>query len=101
MLSTLIKATKNHLKMSFGSFGSFVLLPNITGSFNQRSADAGSAHGCISVSHTGNFAYKLALNADARAGDLFDFNASRSSSIYGASNIVQPNALIFYYIIKY
>lgn len=76
-------------------------LPNITGGFNQRSADASSAHGCISVSQTGNFAYKLALNADARAGDLFDFNASRSSSIYGASNTVQPNALIFYYIIKY
>ena len=78
-----------------------ILGPNITGGFNQRSADASSAHGCISVSQTGNFAYKLALNADARAGDLFDFNASRSSSIYGASNTVQPNALIFYYIIKY
>lgn len=83
------------------SFGSFVLLPNITGGFNQRSADAIGSLGCISVSHTGNFAYKLALNADARAGDLFDFNASRSSSIYGTSNTVQPNALIFYYIIKY
>ena len=83
------------------SFGSFVLLPNITGGFNQRSADAAGSLGCISVSQTGNFAYKLALNTDARAGDLFDFNASRSSSIYGASNTVQPNALIFYYIIKY
>ena len=76
-------------------------LPNITGGFNQRSADAAGSLGCISVSQTGNFAYKLALNTDARAGDLFDFNASRSSSIYGASNTVQPNALIFYYIIKY
>ena len=83
------------------SFGSFVLLPNITGGFNQRSADAASAHGCISVSQTGNFAYKLALNADARAGDLFDFNASRSSSIYGASITVQPLSLILNYIIKY
>ena len=83
------------------SFGSFVLLPNITGGFNQRSADASSAHGCISVSHTGNFAYKLALNANARAGDLFDFNASRSSSIYGASITVQPLSLILNYIIKY
>ena len=83
------------------SFGSFVLLPNITGGFNQRSADAASAHGCISVSQTGNFAYKLALNADARAGDLFDFNAARSSSIYGASITVQPLSLILNYIIKY
>ena len=78
-----------------------ILGPNITGGFNQRSADAAGSLGCISVSQTGNFAYKLALNADARAGDLFDFNASRSSSIYGASNTVQPNALVFNYIIKY
>ena len=76
-------------------------LPNITGGFSQRSAGASGRPGCISVSLIGSSGYRLALDTSAQTGDFFDFNASRSSSIYGASNTVQPNALIFYYIIKY
>lgn len=83
------------------SFGSFVLLPNITGSFNQRSAGASGRPGCISVSLIGGSGYRLALDTSAQIGDVIDFNASRSSSIYGASNTVQPLSLVLNYIIKY
>ena len=83
------------------SFGSFVLLPNITGGFSQRSAGASGRPGCISVSLIENSGYRLALDTSAQTGDFFNFNASCSSSLYGASNTVQPNALVFNYIIKY
>lgn len=78
-----------------------ILGPNITGGFSQRSAGASGRPGCISVSLIGSSGYRLALDTNAQTGDFFNFNASRSSSLYGASNTVQPNALVFNYIIKY
>ena len=78
-----------------------ILGPNITGGFDQRSADAGGGYGSIVSSYRTSAGYSLALNTSSRLADVIDFNASRSSSIYGASNTVQPNALIFNYIVKY
>ena len=78
-----------------------ILGPNITGGFSQRSAGASGRPGCILVSLIGGSGYRLALDTSAQTGDVIEFNASRSSSIYGASNTVQPNALVFNYIIKY
>ena len=93
MLSTLIKATKNHLKMSFGSF---VLLPNITGWFGAEGGKR-DAKGALSIETYSSWSY----GGYTAAGHKVTLNASRSSSIYGNSTTVQPNSLIFYYIIKY
>ena len=78
-----------------------ILGPNIIGGFDQRSTDAAGGTGCISVSNQANPAYRLALSTSARVLDVIDFNASRSSSIYSSSTTVQPNSLVFNYIIKY
>lgn len=94
MLSTLIKATKNHLKMSFGSF---VLLPNITGNISPMEGSFPSATGCFIASGSwkggegnGNYSYVNLV-----------FNAEKSNSIYNKSTTVQPNTLVFNYVIKY
>lgn len=99
MLSTLIKATKNHLKMSFSSF---VLLPNIIGKF-----------GIIWSAALSILVQEGALYADTfRPGQLpggtinygipyLGFDANKSSSVYGNASTVQPSSLIFNYIIKY
>ena len=88
------------------SFGSFVLLPNITGSVkNLMSPDSSwSVSSSTSGAFTAGALGKLSSDIIGGQSDVeFDlsFIASLSSSIYGASNTVQPNALIFYYIIKY
>lgn len=62
-------------------------LPNITGKFwslPARNNNAG-AEGCFEVSQ--NNSYCADGSVDSR---VVNFNASRSSSIYGASNTVQP-----------
>ena len=76
-------------------------LPNITGSFEARiywgSSPVGitNSQGAFSETNAG------AIAAPDGGGDLrgsmpktFDFNASRSSSIYGNSNTVQPPAYV-------
>lgn len=81
------------------SFGSFVLLPNITGSMTGIQRKGGINVGVFTGSTT-----RVGTNEGEKQGtgsnDVY-FNASRSSSIYGSSNIVQPKALIFNYIVKY
>lgn len=80
------------------SFGSFVLLPNITGNLSLVTG---------STSCTGSFYYTSSTNSRisasvvANANNDIGFSASKSSSIYGDSTTVQPNSLIFNYIIKY
>lgn len=78
-------------------------LPNITGLFGRvtgaSSSDAGpftgafKSNGSLGLSHGGYSSYTNARNAD--------FNASRSNSIYGNSDTVQPPALCLNMIIKY
>ena len=74
-------------------------LPNITGAFRPLI--------WTTPGNTGAFGITSTLNdRTASAGSAFgthtvDFNASRSSSIYGNSTTVQPPALTLKYIIKY
>lgn len=72
-------------------------LPNITGEFT------GSASNIISGAFSlvsASVGY-LQLNTSYSDCRIYSFNASRSSSIYGNSTTVQPNSLIFNYVIKY
>ena len=72
-------------------------LPNITGEFT------GSASNIISGAFSSVSASTGYLHLDTSYSDcrIYSFNASRSSSIYGNSTTVQPNSLVFYYMIKY
>ena len=85
-------------------------LPNITGNLSQMAA----AYSLISNSYTYNLLIDGAFEitggktkgyySDTEYEDLitrFSFNANRSSSIYGASDTVQPPALVLLPQIKY
>ena len=100
MLSTLIKATKNHLKMSFGSF---VLLPNITGKFGRLWSETPNTFVQEGALYTDKVMAATLVGGEATNGITYlQFDASRSSSIYSNSVVtVQPSSLIFNYVIKY
>ena len=92
------------------SFGSFVLLPNITGSINDLSNIADSAYDSWNSHNTGAFAENIKssrTSVDISSGTSSDtaftlkFKASLSNSIYGLSDSVQPSALVLNYVIKY
>ena len=71
-------------------------LPNITGTF--RGINYGDASGAFTL-QSSNYGY---ANFNAHNGDVtkWTFNASRSSSIYGNSNTVQPQTIkVLYYIV--
>ncbi len=71
-------------------------LPNITGSFKHRGGNS-SASGAFYLSGTSNVA-----NYDTGSTDSsFYLDASRSSSIYGNSNTVQPPAVVVNFVIRY
>ena len=79
------------------SFDSFVLLPNITGNISPMEGSFPSATGCFIASGSwkggegnGNYSYVNLV-----------FNAEKSNSIYNKSTTVQPNTLVFNYVIKY
>jgi len=73
-------------------------LPNITGNiYNSTVNSLGSADGAFART-----AWEYGTNESAGGkGNKFDFNASRSSSIYGASTTVQPKSLTLLPCIKY
>ena len=73
-------------------------LPNITGGFHSGGGALSNASGAFTLAssaestgnHTGNVNYVSSIN----------FNASKSSSIYGNSSTVQPQAVkVLYYIV--
>ena len=76
-------------------------LPNITGEFG--------AQGSTNVSSLGTGAFRVAQTGRIDSGNSEmshyslkqSFNASRSSSVYGKSDTVQPPAVVMNYIIKY
>lgn len=82
-------------------------LPNITGALVPR---AGATDSSVDIDFTGTGAIQ-ATNATRQSGNTgtsnwncwagFNFDASRSSSIYGNSTTVQPPAVTMKYIIKY
>lgn len=73
-------------------------LPNITGNIYTSTVNsAGAADGAFTHS-----AWSGGTNESwGGSGNQFNFNASRSSSIYGKANQVQPKSVAVNYIIKY
>ena len=92
--------------MKYGNSNQFIKqsLPNIKGSFSQRSAGASlfGTSGCISVSEVEALGYsKLALKIDDYKKDVIDFNASTYSDIYADGANVNPNAVqgyLYFYV---
>lgn len=72
-------------------------LPNITGEFTGSASNITSGAFSVVSASTGY----LKLDGSYSDCRIYSFNASRSSSIYGNSTTVQPNSLVFYYMIKY
>lgn len=73
-------------------------LPNITAT--------GTGMGVGVISQVGGAAYNSGVNAERltggnQDGKRIDFNASRSSSVYGKSTTVQPKSITKFFIIKH
>ena len=77
-------------------------LPNITGSSFVVSVNTNwpSSSGCVDISSVVD-SWRLISGSSVTVWGGGRINASRSSSIYGDSTTVQPNSLVFNYIIKY
>jgi len=77
-------------------------LPNITGTFNPWGEGASSnvATGVFANVASAQPGWGTTTGRDSDNG-LIDFDASRSSAIYGNSTTVQPPAVTMKYIIKY
>lgn len=76
-------------------------LPNIMGTLTglaYRNNHFGVGTGVFSTSRSGGGS---ALTLDGIGNDLINFNATNSNSIYGASNTVQPPAIVLIPQIKY
>jgi hypothetical protein len=76
-------------------------LPNIMGTLTglaYRNNYFGVGDGVFSTSRSGG---SSALTLDGTGNDLIKFNATNSNSIYGASNTVQPPAIVLIPQIKY
>lgn len=76
-------------------------LPNIQGTLTglaYRNNYYGVGTGVFSTSRSGG---QSSLTLDGTANDLINFNATNSNSIYGASNTVQPPAIVLIPQIKY
>ena len=73
-------------------------LPNITGNFTIRGAFGVSANGAFTYSSTNNSGWG---DASGQNQPTFNFNASNSSAVYGASDTVQPKSITVKLIIKY
>lgn len=83
------------------SFGSFVLLPNITGSVYPVCTHGTFSHsGMMTFSSVPNWFGTNGGSFTTAAGSLCA-DASASNSIYGKSDTVQPNSIVLNYIIKY
>ena len=83
------------------SFGSFVLLPNITGLTTSPNI---RASGCFIQNTEENDTHHMIVADTTSKYPLYGrigFNASLSNTIYNNSKTVQPKALIFNYIVKY
>lgn len=72
-------------------------LPNITGTFSPWGyKGALEPTGAFAQSGTNSHAYS---DSDNHQGSIVEFDASRSSSVYGRSNTVQPRAVMVYYYV--
>lgn len=74
-------------------------LPNVNGTVNDLLGNPANYSGAFFSSYN---TLKGGINTIGNIGwRHFDFDASRSSSVYGNSNTVQPPSLSIIYIIKY
>ena len=83
------------------SFGSFVLLPNITGLASSPNI---YGDGClIHYDDVSNTHHMIVVDTTSKYPlyTSFGFNAYLSDTIYSNSKTVQPRALVFNYVIKY
>ena len=83
------------------SFDSFVLLPNIVGNFSlseMRPIEITNGAFYTLTQHPVPNTYR---SSGSGSSYVFGFNAHLSNSIYDSSTTVQPNSLVFNYIIKY
>ncbi len=80
-------------------------LPNITGSFtilgNSNGGAWGTGNGAFNNISSGSSRYFDSSSKGGTSTGGYSFNASRSSSIYGNSDTVQPPSVVMNYIIKY
>lgn len=76
-------------------------LPNITGTFGKVSQGFGGYNEASGAFGWTYLATNVIGDAASDHNGTIDFDASRSSSIYGNSTTVQPPALTMRYIIKY
>ena len=86
------------------SFGSFALLPNITGSiinfFGLK--DHQAVHEAFGLSMPKEYQnYQEAAHTTSVQNINIYFEAKCSNSLYEKSDTVQPKALVLYYVIKY
>lgn len=79
------------------SFGSFVLLPNITGIFTTHNHNP-YLSGAFSGAGTNGVGLGYASTIPVL---MLKMDASKCSTIYSKGETVQPNSLVFYYMIKY
>lgn len=87
----------------------YVRAPNITGEATARGGDKG-AHGAVYIMN-GAFLLSQVQNKDTISAiplgnttqyiDLYSLDASRSSTLFGASSTVQPLSAGVQYLIKY
>lgn len=69
-------------------------LPNITGQVDFENIEGvWLVNGCFSATGPSDNKYPSSTNDQNTRQTAIDFDASRSSSVYGASNTVQPPAL--------
>lgn len=79
-------------------------LPNITGRFGTKSGNNGSTFGLKEFSgcmYGSGSARGFVDSSGSPENKYANFDASRSSAIYGKSDTVQPNSVCVNYIIKY
>ena len=76
-------------------------LPNITGNFYTYTYKPSWASGAFTKTISNANSSPSVYTSPNDPFTMFDFNASRSSSIYGNSDTVQPPAIVMNYIIKY
>ena len=87
------------------SFGSFVLLPNITGSFGAGWYDCVVAiinpSGAFYTKNTTRIQGNIQHREQSTNPYNSFFDASRSNSIFNKSQTIQPLSLVLNHVIKY
>lgn len=76
-------------------------LPGITGSFSWVADNASQATASGAITRGGSVYWGSISTGNSIAQSVLNFDASRSSNIYGNSNTVQPPAAVFAFYIKY